>query len=417
MTQQPENERNFRPRRVSGLPAALLAAFLAPALALVASPCAADQEAAADPAEATRALTLDELRTFTDVFNIVRRNYVDEIPGPELLDSALRGMVGALDRHSAFLGLEAFQRQDDNSKGRYGGIGVSLDVRRQRLVVDRVFRDGPAWRAGVKAGDKILAVNGDPVRGRPLPESLEALKGAPGSLVTVRFRTRQLPPRDVELERAYVPVPSVESELLDDDVALLTLSHFHLESAAEFERRLLALAGETRNGLSGIVLDLRDNPGGVIKAAAEIADGFLDEGLVVYTRGRYPASHLEYHAEPGQWAPGVPLVVLVNGASASAAEILAGALQDHGRATLVGAETYGKGTVQSILELRNGSALKLTTARYFTPAGRSFDRTGIAPDVRLDESPAGEGLGDDAEGDRGLERALELVRERIRDAG
>lgn len=359
--------------------------FKALALFLVVStpPASLAVETAPETAGATdaRSLTLDELRTFTDVFNIVRNNYVDEVPGPDLLDLALRGMVKGLDPHSAFLGPDAYRAQTDDSRGSYGGIGVELDTPEQRLVVERVIEGGPAWIAGVREGERILAVDGKRVKGRPLAESMNALLGEPGTTVTVRFRNGDLPARDLELVRETIPVPSVEGSLLPGGIALLQVSHFHLETATEFRRRLESLAAEAGGELPGIVIDLRDNPGGVIRSAAQIADGFLKEGLVVYTRGRYPASYLEYHAEPGEWAPGIPLVVLVNGGSASASEILAGALQDHGRATVIGSETFGKGTVQSVLQLRNGSALKLTTARYFTPSGRSFDQAGITPDV------------------------------------
>jgi carboxyl-terminal processing protease len=215
--------------------------------------------------------------------------------------------------------------------------------------------------------------------------------------------------RDLTLTRAYVPAPSVRAELRTGGVALLTIDRFHLSTATEFERRLSALMEQAGDGLSGIVVDLRNNLGGVIKPAAEIADGFLDEGLVVYTRGRYPASRLEYQALPGQWAAGVPLVVLVNGQSASASEIVAAALQDHERALLVGARTYGKGTVQSIVELRNGSALKLTTARYYTPSGRTFDGTGIEPDVVVASGNATDDEPREGQ-DEALEHALDLLR-------
>lgn len=367
---------------------ARIAVFTALLVLSTAAPAATSDEGP-EPGAPPRDLTLDELRTFADVFNIVRNNYVDEVPAPELLDSALRAMVAGLDPHSAFLGPEAFQDQDNSTRGRYGGIGVELRTRKGRLVVDQVIEGGPAWLEGVKAGDRILAVDGKPVKGRPLRESMNDLLGPPDTTVTVQLRRDRLPARDVELVRQFVPVPSVRGGLLEDDIAFLQVNHFHLETATEFERNLERLRTEAGGALGGIVIDLRDNPGGIIKAAANIADGFLEEGLVVYTRGRYPASYLEYHAEPGEWAPGIPVAVLVNSGSASASEILAGALQDHARATVIGTETYGKGTVQSVLQLRNGSALKLTTARYFTPSGRSFDRSGISPDVAIGREASG----------------------------
>lgn len=357
--------------------------------------------------------TLDDLRTFSDAFNIVRRHYVDERPESELLDAALQGMVSSLDPHSAFLGPEAFQAQDDSARGRQAGIGARLEIDDQRrILIEAVYPDGPAWLAGVRDGDLLLAVDGKKVRSHRLRRSLLAVPGEPGTAVTLRLQTGDMPAREVTLERAYVPIPSVSGRLVDKNIALLKLDRFHLATAEEFERRLVGLTTEAGDDLAGIVVDLRGNLGGIIKPAAEIADGFLDEGLVVYTRGRYPSAHIEYIALPGQWAPQVPLAVLVNGSSASASEILAGALQDHGRATIVGTRTYGKGTTQSVLKLRNGSGLKITTARYYTPSGRTFDGTGIEPDVPVSAGEAGETgvatahAGDDA----ALEAAIALLR-------
>lgn len=332
-----------------------------------------------------RTLSLDDIRTFSDVYNAIRRNYVDPVSEPDLLDSALRGMVEELDIHSRYLSPEEMQRQDDNASGQYGGIGITLDIRRQRLVVDSVVDDGPARRGGVKPGDVILEVENQPVKGRPLQDSMNALLGPPGSTVTVQFRTRQLPPRDVELTRAYIPVPSVEGTLIDDNIALIRLISFNMRTADEVQESLMRILNESGGKLNGVILDVRDNPGGLVQAATLVADGFLESGLVFYTKGRYSPSQMEYFAEPGEWIPAVPLAILVNGVSASASEILAGALQDHGRALVIGSETYGKGTVQAVLKLRNGSGLKLTTARYYTAAGRSFDQTGITPDVVLEE--------------------------------
>lgn len=362
-------------------------------------------------------LSLDELRAFADVYNAVRKYHVDDPDGSALLNAAIAGMVASLDPYSAYLDADDWQAQDAGNRGRQAGIGalVAPDERR-RLVVTAVYPDGPAWRAGVRPGDRVLAVDGVRVRGRPLEESLASLAGAPGTHVSVRLQTGDFV-RRLTIERAWVLVPSVTGRLLDGNVAYLEIDRFHARTAQEFERRLDELAERTDGGLEGVVLDLRDNPGGVIVPAAEIADGFLDDGIVVRTRGRYPASHLEYRALPGQWAPGVPVAVLVNGGSASASEILAGALQDRGRATVVGSPTWGKGTVQSVLELRNGSALRLTTARYTTPSGRSFDGVGIAPDIAVDEPASAHpenGKSGDPAADPALEAALRVIREGLR---
>lgn len=372
-------------------------------LASLANTLPADDDA---PAEVGKPLSLDDLRSFSDVFNTVRLNYVDPVSETRLLDDALRGMVGDLDPYSSYLSPEEFQRQDDSASGQYGGIGITLDIRDQRLVVKDLVEDGPAWQGGVKRGDLILEVNDQPVKGHPLVESMNALLGAPGTTVTVQFQSGDYPPRDVELTREYIVMPSAEGELLQGDIALIRLMQFNKRTADEVRDTLELVAAAAGGSLAGVILDLRDNPGGLVGGATLVADGFLEEGLVVYTRGRYPGSQLEYYAEPGEWISAVPLVILVNGVSASASEILAGALQDHGRALIVGSETYGKGTVQSVLQLRNGSGLKLTTARYYTPAGRSFDQTGITPDVVLDDAQAVE---DRPEDDTAVQRALELI--------
>jgi len=356
--------------------------------------------------EASQPLSLDQLRTFSDVLSTIRRNYVDPVDDAALIDAALQGMADSLDDYSAYLPPSAFKQQDNNARGGYGGIGISVQRRKQRLVVEEVFEEGPAWEAGVKAGDLILKVDEHIVRGNPLHRSMDALLGPPGTEVTVRFRTGNMTPRDLTLIRAYIPVPSVKATLLDDRIALLHIRQFNRRTAEETKAALKGLQATGDEPINGVVLDLRDNPGGTIKSAAELADGFLEEGLVVYTRGRYQGSQLEYNAEPGQWAPTTPLVVLVNRNSASASEILAGALQDHGRGTVLGEETFGKGSVQSILELRNGSALKLTTARYFTPSGRSFDQAGIAPDV-IFENPGAPGAA--LRDDPALQKAVELI--------
>ncbi len=363
-------------------------------------------ESAGTPA--TPALSLDELRTFSDVYNAVRRNYVDPVSDADLLDDALRGMVQDLDKYSSYLSPDELQRFNEDASGQYGGIGVTLEVRQQRLIVEDVVEDGPAWAGGIKNGDLILEVDAQAVKGRALTESMNALLGAPGSRVTVKVRSGMDRPRDVELTRANIPTPSVQGSLIDKDIALLQITGFNLRTADETEVALLQIMEESGGALSGAIIDLRNNGGGLVQAATLIADGFLESGLVVYTQGRYAASQMEYFAEPGQWVSPLPLVILVNGASASASEILAGALQDHRRALIVGSETFGKGTVQSLLHLRNGSGLKLTTARYYTAAGRSFDQTGITPDIVLEDPDFD---AEDPDDDAGVQRALELIRD------
>ena len=335
------------------------------------------------------ALTIDDLRTFTDVFNQLRSNFVDEVDDHTLLVAAIEGMVSKLDPYSAFLDPDQSQVFDDSSRGRYGGIGIRIDLRDNRIVIDEVTPDGPAEREGVIPGDVITAVQGRSVRERNLFDSVDALKGEPGSKIKIRVRTGQDRSRELELVREFIPVTSVESRLLEDDFGYFEISHFHLNSHFELEREIQKIQADRNKPLLGIILDLRGNPGGAVRPAVEMADGFLDEGLIVYTRGRYEATRLEFRAHPGQWASGVPLALLVNGRSASASEVLTGALKDHGRAIVIGEKTFGKGSIQSIFKLRNGSTLKLTTAHYFTPSGATIHENGIQPDISMNSQHQG----------------------------
>lgn len=364
-----------------------------------------------EEAGAKEPASLAELRAFADALALVRDSYVDSLTEAELLEAATRGMVETLDDYSDYLGPEAFRDQDESNRGRQVGIGIRAGIEDQRLIVQDVYPDGPAWMAGVQRGDIIQSIDGERIRGRRLQSSLNALAGAAGSEVQLRLRTPGMAARDLTLERAYVPVPSVRGEQLPGSIALLRVERFNLGTREEFEAELERLRQSTDSDLAGIVIDLRNNWGGVIRPAAEIADGFLEDGKVVYTRGRYRDSRLEYDALPGQWTPGLPVAVLVNGGSASASEILAGALQDHGRATVVGSKTFGKGTVQSVFRLRNGSALKLTTARFFTPSGRSFDGQGIEPDITVDAGTKGDRTPVAFKEDRALQAALKAFRD------
>ena len=366
------------------------------AVCMAFSNAVADDEQPAGQAQ----LSLDDLRTFTDVFNQVRSNFVEEVDDITLLNAAIRGMLTELDRYSIFLEAGSFRNLDDSSRGRYGGIGAAVEVRDRRIVVTELLENGPASLAGVRVGDLVTAIDGHAVRGRRLSESMAELRGEPGTRVTVRFKTPGARSRKLTLTRYYVPVSSVASEILDHDYGYLRISHFHEGSHVEFEDSLRLLQAGRETPLQGIILDLRQNLGGVLQPAVAIADGFLDAGLIVYTQSRYQATQLKFNAKPGQWAPGVPLAVLVDEETASASEVLAGALQDHHRAVIVGRKTFGKGSVQSVLALRNGTALKLTTARYFTPSGKSIHNKGIEPDTLI-ESGADEEV---------LQKALELLK-------
>jgi carboxyl-terminal processing protease len=331
-------------------------------------------------------LTLDDLRTFTDVFNQVRTNFVEEVDDITLLNAAIHGMITELDPHSAFLGPAEFRRLDDSSRGRYGGVGIDLEADARRIRVRQVYEHGPAGQAGIRAGDQIVAIDGEHIWDWPLHDAMAALRGEPGTEVRLRVKTGDETPRDFSLAREYIPVPSVESELLEGDIGYFRISQFHQESLFDMEDAVNELQDAIDTPLRGAILDLRNNLGGVVKQAVAVADGFLDEGLITYTHSRYQATQLEFSAKPGEWLPGVPLAVLVNRGTASASEVLAGALQDHGRGVIVGEKTYGKGSLQSVLALRNGSGLRLTTAYYFTPSGASIQGEGIQPDIVVEDT-------------------------------
>ncbi len=327
-------------------------------------------------------LTLDDLRTFTDVFAQIRQNYVEEIDDRTLLDAAINGMLLALDPHSAYLSTRDFAELEEFSSGQFTGIGVNLSIEEGRIQVQAVVTPSPANEAGLEPGDVITVINGRPVKNRPLLEAMDEMKGAPGTRVDITIFRDGRKYADLSLTRKIILAPTVSYRLLEQYFGYFRISHFNRETATTVSNALASIRREGTR-LRGLILDLRDNPGGVLQPAVALADGFLDGGIIVTTQGRNSSMQLEFEASPGQWLPGVPIVVLVDRGSASASEVLAGALQDHRRAVIVGERTFGKGSVQSVLPLRNGSGLKLTTARYFTPSGRSIQARGIDPDVEI----------------------------------
>ena len=344
---------------------------------------AQETEAGAPPAGAQ--LTLDELRTFTDVFNLARRNYVETVDDHDLLDSAIRGMLLDLDPHSSYLTPEEFEDLNDASQGRYSGIGVNVRPSDLKILVKQVIIGSPADEAGINPGDVITAIDGRAVRGRYLPDAIDELDGEPGTQLELTVLTPEGEQRELQLTREYIQIPTLSYQPLDRSWGYFKMTQFHRDSAKDLEQALVSIADEG-TVLAGLVLDLRDNPGGLLQPAVNIADGFLEEGLIVTTRGRNASMEIEFRAQPGTWMPGVPLAILVDRGSASASEVLAGALQDHGRGVIMGERTFGKGSVQSVLPLRNGGGIKLTTARYYTPSGRSIQAEGIVPDVAVGTS-------------------------------
>jgi carboxyl-terminal processing protease len=342
------------------------------------------ETAPAGPEPGAAQLTLNDLRTFSEVFSQVRRNYVEEIDDRTLLNAAINGMLSHLDPHSNYLPVEDYEKLSDSASGQYSGIGVDVGIQLQKIVVRSVIVPSPADSGGINPGDIITAVDGNPVKGRLLQDAIDELQGEPGSPVTVTILPPDGEEREVEMIREYVKIPTMSFELLDQKYGYFRITFFHRDSASNLEKSLESIRQDGIE-LRGLIIDLRNNPGGVLQPAVEMADGFLDEGLIVSTRGRNATMQMEFTASEGEWLPGTPLIVLVDRGSASASEVLAGALQDHGRALIVGERTFGKGSVQSMLPLKNGAGIKLTTARYYTPSGRSIQAEGIRPDVVVEQ--------------------------------
>ncbi|CAD5376648.1 Carboxy-terminal-processing protease [Pseudomonas sp. OF001] len=337
---------------------------------------------AAEPTATGRAtLPLDELRTFAEVLERIKTAYVEPVDDKTLLENAIKGMLSNLDPHSAYLEPEDFQELQESTSGEFGGLGVEVGQEDGMLKVVSPIDDTPAARAGIEAGDLIVKIDGQPTKGWSLMQAVDKLRGKPGSPIVLTLVREGGKPFDVRLERAVIKVRSVKSELLEKGYGYLRITQFQINSGEEVGKALARLKKDNGGKLKGLVLDLRNNPGGVLQAAVEVSDHFLDDGLIVYTKGRIANSELRFSADKADASENVPLVVLINGGSASAAEIVAGALQDHKRGVLMGTDSFGKGSVQTVLPLTNERALKLTTALYFTPSGRSIQAQGIVPDI------------------------------------
>jgi len=331
-------------------------------------------------------LPLDDLRTFTRVYEHIRNSYVDELSDTTLLEYAIKGMMAELDPHSSFLDADSFDSLKVNTSGEFGGIGIEVGMENGFVKVIAPIDDTPAQRAGLESGDLIIRLDEKPVKGLSLNEAVNLMRGPKGTeliLTIVREGVNQ--PFEVTLERDIIRVRSVRTRILDENYLYLRIAQFQVNTGKDVRTRLEDMLKE-HTDLRGIVLDLRNNPGGVLQASFDVADAFLDEGLVVYTEGRLEESHTEYSATPGDVAEGLPLVVLINDGSASASEIVAGALQDQKRAVIMGTRSFGKGSVQTIVPIDDTRAIKLTTALYYTPAGRSIQAQGIEPDVWVERA-------------------------------
>jgi len=325
-------------------------------------------------------LPLDQLRTFSDVFARIKRNYVEEVSDEELLEHAIRGMLDGLDPHSSYLNTEQFQELRIGTSGEFGGLGIEVGMEDGFVRVVSPIDDTPAARGGIQSGDLIIRLDEKPVKGLALNDAVKLMRGKPGSdIVLTVIREGEDRPLNITLTRAIIQVTSVRNRILEDGYGYIRVSNFQTKTPSDMIKAIetMQIEGE----LKGMVLDLRNNPGGVLSAAVGISDAFLNDGLIVYTDGREDNSKLRYSASRGDILEGAPIVVLVNGGSASASEIVAGAMQDHGRGVVMGSKTFGKGSVQTIQNLPNGGAVKLTTARYYTPSGRSIQAQGIDPDI------------------------------------
>ena len=328
-------------------------------------------------------LPLEELRTFAEVMDRIKAAYVEPVDDKTLLENAIKGMLGNLDPHSAYLEPEAFAELQESTSGEFGGLGIEVGTEDGFIKVVSPIDDTPASKAGIQPGDLIVKIDGQPTKGLSLMEAVDKMRGKAGSKINLTLVREGGKPFDVELTRAVIKVKSVRSQLLEDGYGLIRISQFQVNTGEEVGKALAKLRKDNGQKLRGLVLDLRNNPGGVLQAAVEVADHFLKKGLIVYTEGRIANSELRFNADPADASEGVPLVVLINGGSASASEIVAGALQDHKRGVLMGTDSFGKGSVQTVLPLNNDRALKLTTALYFTPNGRSIQAQGIVPDIEV----------------------------------
>lgn len=327
---------------------------------------------------------LEELRVFAEIFGKIKQDYVEDVSDRKLLEGAIQGMLAGLDPHSSYLNQEDYRDLQVGTSGEFGGLGIEVGLENGLVKVIAPIDDTPAARAGLEAGDLIMRIDDKPVKGLGLGESVKLMRGKPGTKIRLTvMREGAEGTLTFEIERAVIQVPSIRSRMLEPGFGYVRISHFQARTADDLAEAIASLTGESDAKLKGLVLDLRNNPGGMLNSAVSVSDAFLGDGLIVYTQGRLEDSRIEFEAGPEELVPGAPIVVLVNGGSASASEIVAGALQDHKRAIIMGSKTFGKGSVQTVIPIDDRRALKLTTARYFTPLGRSIQAQGITPDIAV----------------------------------
>jgi carboxyl-terminal processing protease len=325
--------------------------------------------------------TYEKLKVLADVLAIVEKNYVEPVNVGKVIQGGINGMLETLDPHSNFMPQEMFKEMQTETRGSFEGLGFEITIRDKLLTVVAPIEDTPAYRAGIQSGDQILRIEGKSTRDMNLLDAVKRLRGPRGTQVTITImRSGFTEPQDFSITRDVIPIRSVRSRVLEEGYGYIKINQFIEKTHPDLKKALEQLEGK-EGKLKGLVLDLRNDPGGLLEQAVKVTDEFLDSGLIVYTEGRVEGQKMKFHAQKKDRVRDYPMIVLVNAGSASASEIVAGALQDHGRAVILGTPTFGKGSVQTIIPLEDGSALRLTTARYFTPKGRSIQAQGITPDI------------------------------------
>jgi carboxyl-terminal processing protease len=329
--------------------------------------------------------TYEKLKVFTEAIETIEKNYVEEVKPESILYGAIRGMLTTLDPHSSFMTPEEYKEMQVETKGQFGGLGIEISIRDGILTVVSPIEDTPAYKVGIKAGDKIVKIEEKSTKGMNIFEAVKLLRGARGSDVNIWIMREGFEEmKKFTITRDIISVKSVKSRLLEDGYGYVRIAQFQSKTHTELEKALKNLGAEDKD-FKGLILDLRNNPGGLLNQAVSISDEFLESGLIVYTEGRVPGQEMRFEARKRGSQPLYPIIILVNGGSASASEIVAGALQDHERAVILGTRTFGKGSVQTIIPLPDGSAVRITTARYYTPSGRSIQAKGIQPDLLVKE--------------------------------
>jgi len=329
--------------------------------------------------------TYRQLKLFGDVFERVRADYVEQVTDQQLIEAAIRGMLADLDPHSSYLNADSFQDMQVQTKGEFGGLGIEVTMEDGLVKVVSPIDDTPAFRAGVQAGDFITHLDGEAVMGMTLAEAVERMRGPISSDLTVTIRRQDEEPFDLTITRDVIRIQSVRSRV-EDNIGYLRITTFNEQTSPGVKQAMETIKQQLGADLRGYVLDLRNNPGGLLDEAIAVSDAFLNQGEIVSTRGRISEDTQRFNAREGDLAEGLPLVLLINGGSASASEIVAGALQDHHRAIIMGTKSFGKGSVQTIIPLTGHGAMRLTTARYYTPSGRSIQAKGIEPDIMVEQA-------------------------------